>query len=103
MACSPRDPNPLPNTFITTGLSSFSETGYSIKVYPNPVDQLFNIESENTIESLKLFDLRGCLVREREYANVNKLQVQRANLPPGFYILNLKTNKEEKRIKICFN
>ncbi len=103
LACTPRDPNPLPNTFISTGLSSFASNDVSIKVYPNPADQYLKIESESAIESIYLYDLTGRLVRNEIFSNENIIVVQRKSLPRGFYILNLKTGKEEKRIKICFN
>ena len=103
LACMPRDPNPLPNTFLTTGLSFSANNNPAIKVYPNPANQYLKIESESAIEAICLYDLTGRLVRNEIFSNQNIVLLQRKSLPKGFYILNLKTGNEEKRIKICFN
>ena len=103
LACTPRNPNPLPNTFISTGLSSLNPESNSIIAFPNPADQILNIESASIIKSFSLFDLAGRSVQQELFLNQNSVKLQRNNLPAGFYILNLKTATEEKKIKICFN
>lgn len=101
--CTPGDPSPLPNTFITTGLISVIDRDPTLKIYPNPANHVVNIESEDAIDSYKLFDLTGRLLQTEIFSNRNSVEVQRGNLPVGFYILNLNTGTTEKKIKISFN
>jgi len=58
----------------------------SVKYYPNPVKQIFNIESDSKIESVKVFDLTGKEVVSK-VLNQAKVQINLANLPSGVYFV----------------
>lgn len=60
-----------------TGLSVEEETIETLKVYPNPVDDILFIKSLNNINSVKIFDITGKLILEpkiyKEAINVSSL------------------------------
>lgn len=102
LSCTPRDPNPLPNTFGTTSISSFYGADRSVKAYPNPASDFIIVQSEFEIESLQLYDISGRLVRSENGAKKTSIKVDRKSLKSGFYLLNVQTQKGELRTKICF-
>lgn len=102
----------------TSGTNTIAITGRGVKitatedlivdgvtVYPNPVKGLFTIKCKDAIESQKqvrLFDETG---KEFEFASIqvldkNTLQADISNLPNGFYILKMETNKKSHSKKI---
>jgi len=59
----------------------------TINVYPIPTKDWINIETKKDILDLKIFDLRGVLVKEAKA--INKLNIN--NLEPGVYLLKINT------------
>jgi len=102
LSCTPRDPNPLPNTFGTTSIISFDDVDQLVKVYPNPASDFVMIQAEFEIEALQLYDISGRLVRFESGDKRTSIKVDRKSLKPGFYLLDLQTEQGEHRIKICF-
>jgi hypothetical protein len=70
---------------------------YKVNIYPNPVSQNLNInvdfpKSEEAI-LCRIFDLKGQLIQEKEYLNVQKetLNMDVNALPIGSYLLQVQT------------
>jgi hypothetical protein len=70
---------------------------YKVSVYPNPVGAQLNInvdfpKSEEAV-LFRVFDLKGQLLQEREYSNVQKetLNMDVAKLANGSYLLQVQT------------
>jgi hypothetical protein len=62
-----------------------------IKVYPNPVHDVLQIQSGNeTIESLKITDISGKIVKE-QFLNNETINVE--NLAQGLYILEVNSDQ----------
>jgi autotransporter-associated beta strand protein len=59
----------------------------TINVYPIPTKDWINIETKKDILDLKIFDLRGVMVKETKA--LNKLNI--SSLEPGVYLLKLNT------------
>jgi hypothetical protein len=59
-----------------------------IIVYPNPFSETLQIESENPIDEIQVFDVFGKLVFQNAKPT-NQLEV--GFLPNGIYLLKLKT------------
>ncbi len=70
----------------------------SIKYYPNPVQDIFIMESDSKIESVKVFDISGKEVVSK-VLNERKVQLNLAHLPSGVYFVrsivdgNVETTK----------
>lgn len=70
-----------------------------VKYYPNPVKEIFNIESDSKIESVKIFDVTG---KEVVYKVLNeaKAQINLAHLPSGVYFVKTTVNGNTETTKI---
>ncbi len=65
------------------------------KIYPNPTDSSLSLELPETtdVQSIKIVDLTGKIVREEMYENGNKVHL--GNLPSGVYFLNLFNSENQ--------
>ncbi len=61
----------------------------NIEVYPNPVKEQLNIQSNTELSKVELYNTQGILVQQS--ANTQTIDV--SNLPSGIYILKLFTEK----------
>jgi len=102
LSCTPRNPDPLPNTFGTTFVSDFDHLNEHVKVYPNPAGESVIVRSEFEIESLELYDISGRLIRIESEINKMIVKVDRKSLKPGFYLLNVQVQKGKILAKIYF-
>ncbi len=82
-----------PNTAITVGdtggnlaIGAEIENGFS--VYPNPVKNTLNIETNNNINKISIINLQG-----QEVKNTSDKQIDVADLENGVYFLNIFSDK----------
>ncbi len=77
----------------------------NLKVFPNPAEQTFTIQSNIGIRSYTLFNLTGQSVLHFESkGGLQQLSVDVSNLPEGMYILNVTgQNDENKSLKLVKN
>ena len=59
----------------------------SISLFPNPVQNILNISSDQPVENVKIYNSTGQLVR-----STNKHQVQTESLEKGIYITEISTS-----------
>jgi len=64
----------------------------NIKVFPNPVTEILNIETDSKIISVSIFDAKGSLVKTISNAD-EKVDV--SGLTTGNYVVKVKTDKSE--------
>lgn len=102
LSCTPRDPNPLPNTFGNTGISDAVDLNNSIKAYPNPANEYIIIESEFSLINFQLFDISGRLVRSEDGLHKKRIVIGQDRLGAGIYIASLLTEQGKIRKRICF-
>lgn len=86
------EPNNLPplNT-----LSVFeNEFGYEIKAYPNPVEDVLNIDLSSNYSkvSVKIRNTMGQEVYSKSYINTNTIELM-INYPNGIYLVELKNSE----------
>lgn len=74
----------------TDELNSDSE----IKIYPNPVQNLLNIESGVQIRQIEITDLSGKTIYKKSKINQNQFEIQTRNFSKGVYIIQIKTDKK---------
>lgn len=86
--------------FDTLGLDDFLAT--QIKVFPNPVKTILNVEiSDNTSENIAfdLFDVSGKLVVQKSITK-QEISLDMKNLPSGIYFLKVSSSKKTGTYKI---
>lgn len=67
-----------------------------LKVYPNPVKDILKVSGESKVKSITVYDLSGRKVIESN----NTEFISFARLPKGLYLVNVKTENENKTIKV---
>lgn len=70
-----------------------------VKVYPNPVVDIVNIEAADKVKSVQVYDLTGKVVASQTL-NAVKNQVNLSKLTPGVYVVNIQTEKGTQSVKI---
>lgn len=78
----------------------------SVMLYPNPFKYQATLDLssfQNNSLQICIKDSKGRMVREYKNIEQSKLGIKRENLTSGIYILELKTKKIKKRIKIVIN
>ena len=68
-----------------------------ITVYPNPVNSIINIETDNEIHNAKIYSISGSLLIDENNLLYNKLDV--SNLQNGYYFLKINDTKTISFIK----
>ncbi|PZU89447.1 MAG: hypothetical protein DI529_04470 [Chryseobacterium sp.] len=71
----------------------------TIRVYPNPVGDNLNIESDQKLNKVEVYDMSGKRVMEQD-ANSKTSVLNTTKLPKGNYILKTNDGKESKSFKI---
>ena len=79
------------------GSNDFDTT--SISAYPNPVTSKLNIQSEELITSVSIFNTLGQKVLNVAAGSLN-LSVDMSTLSPGVYVANIATDNGSKTMKV---
>lgn len=83
---------------LSTPNAQFSES--NIKCYPNPTNNIVNISSANqTIEQINVYDITGRVLKSQKGTTENE-QINIHDLPNAIYLLEVKTDKGTKTVKI---
>lgn len=82
---------------VNNRLSLDDKTLNKIKIFPNPVEDFLNIDSNYNLENLRIFSLDGRLIKTIDNAGNS---VNLSSLNSGIYFLNLRTNGVSKNVKI---
>ena len=90
--------------FETSTLGSTEFDLRDISVYPNPSDDILNIDLGNNtgrFESLELYDINGRLVSTRNISNqVFDVQMNVSNLSSGVYVLKVNSDTDQFSSKV---
>lgn len=57
-----------------------------ITIFPNPVSDILYLKDLNKTQLVRIFDLKGNLLRE-QYPDGSEIQINMTNYPPGLYLL----------------
>lgn len=71
----------------------------SVRFYPNPTRDVFNISSVETIASVEVMTLAGRKVLAQQ-PNSGDVQLDLSALSPGLYFVNVKSDTKTKTIKL---
>jgi hypothetical protein len=83
-------------------IEEMAANSLGINIYPNPVSNNLNIECEERIDNLELYDALGrMLIREENVLGNASIDV--SNLDNGIYILKIRTAKGSGEYKVVKN
>ncbi len=73
-----------------------------LQVYPNPANELVNINFGKTYEQviLNLFSLKGQLIKQYELKNINTSGLWVGDLPAGMYLLRILAEDKSSVVKL---
>ena len=72
-------------------------------IYPNPSNGVFNLKSENPIESYAVYNIQGQLIQSKTSIQTSQTQINLAHQKIGVYILSIKYsngNQSSKKLVI---
>lgn len=85
----------------TTHVGVQSHAMVRASVYPNPSNEWVNVESENPVHKIVLFDMNGRMVKAINLSAANHYQLNMSDVPSGFYMMQITfDNKETQNLKI---
>lgn len=94
----------ITNDYLTTveeALSVEESIAQGFKMYPNPVQNTLFIESENSIQSVTIYDMNGRLLNKVVFTgNALKENIDMKHLSQGIYFVKIKSDKGEVTAKI---
>lgn len=69
----------------TLSSSDFSQNNLEVALYPNPVRDILNIEIENDIQSIEIYNIQG-----QKVVSSNQKQINVSDLAAGMYMVRIK-------------
>ena len=68
-------------------------------IYPNPANEVINIEFYDNNATMSIYDERGALVLSKKLIdNIEKISIK--DLSPGIYFIKIKTENQEWEMKL---
>ena len=80
------------------GIGDFTETN-TVKVYPNPVNDILNISFEQGISSVSIYNLLGQEVFTKSI-NANETTIDVSNFAAGTYLVKVQVDNEVQTLKV---
>ena len=94
-ALSPSEITNLYNLNTTVlGLDNYNQTDFKVSLYPNPVNNILNIDIVSEIQSVEIFTIQGQKVLSSKQ---NQINVE--NLPSGIYTVKITDNNDKVAVK----
>lgn len=69
----------------TLSSSDFSQNNLEVKLYPNPVRDILNIDIENDIQSIEIYNIQG-----QKVLSSNQKQINVSDLATGMYMVRIQ-------------
>jgi hypothetical protein len=84
----------------SSALSTNNFTNNTFKVYPNPISNELNIDSNVVIEKIEIVDINGRILVSSNQNNTNSILVNTTDLKNGIYLLKIASNNTIETRKI---
>ena len=81
--------------FVSTGIEDFAAQG--INIYPNPVQDILHIETEETITAVSVYNMLGSIVAQNS-GDVREINI--SNLPAGIYMVRVEMGESVGMLQI---
>lgn len=92
------------NLTVSTAVDEMSESAMDVQIYPNPVDDILNVEFKNMVDQtiqVKLVDLTGKTVLRKEFSQPsNAVRLNLNSVSSGSYMLEVRAADKRKVFKI---
>lgn len=76
----------------------------TFRVFPNPANDMININSENhAIDNISIMDINGREVINSSFENINHTKIDISNLTAGIYLLNITSGSSSVTQKLIKN
>ena len=85
--------------FYKEGTASINDIKINVNVYPNPVKDILNVISAESIDVVRIFDLNGRVVKQATPNKAN-FDMDVANLSKGVYLVKLNAGNKEATTKL---
>ena len=82
-------------TLSNTSFENHSKTF----IFPNPVDEKLNIETNDSLQSITVFNNLGMIVFQKENVSNKKFTINFSDLKSGIYFVRIKTNTNSETLK----
>ncbi|WP_316635773.1 T9SS-dependent choice-of-anchor J family protein [uncultured Flavobacterium sp.] len=83
----------------TESLSIVENSFIDLKYYPNPIENVLNIESNSIISNLEIYDLNGKLLSKKKYSD-SKIAVDFKSFSTGVYMIVLIKDDKKETFKV---
>jgi photosystem II stability/assembly factor-like uncharacterized protein len=85
---------------VTSNQIASEQGNHTYKIYPNPSDGIFNIESSINAETqIEIYNIAGSLIYQNKYPN-KFIPIDLTAYPNGLFLVKLSTEKQSNTIKI---
>jgi uncharacterized delta-60 repeat protein len=74
-----------------------------VKIYPNPVQNIFYIETEKSIKKITIHNILGQVMNDYKVLNASKTEIDVSNLIKGMYIVNVESAAGIRTFKLIKN
>lgn len=82
-----------------TDISTTDFDADNFSYYPNPIENILNVNAINVIDAIQLFDITGKKVKAFT-PNNNQIQLNLEGIPSGTYIMKVEINGESENFKV---
>ncbi len=82
-------------TFLPNNTQNISKQSTDISIYPNPSSDFINIDTQEGIVDVKIYNTNGQVVKTSQHKNIDI-----SDLPTSMYFVEIKTEKGTYRKKI---
>jgi hypothetical protein len=86
----------LPVAIVDTTVSVSELASMSVNIYPNPVDEVLYLESDETITSVVIYNMMGQAVRNEQIVE-NSINVNELN--KGIYLIEIISDNNNRAVK----
>jgi len=84
------------------GNKTFSDLN-SVAIYPNPTNDIINIQSDVTLEEIEIITINGQVLQQIKQPVLNDNTYTISNLPKGFYFIKLANASQSVTKKVLVN
>ncbi len=85
--------NTLTQQLLIQPASNTSISTVGIKIYPNPILNILNVEASTVVDNIQIFNSNGKLVLKKDKLNTKKTVLHLSNLLSGVYYIKITTIK----------
>jgi hypothetical protein len=76
---------------VVTGIEEIKNNG--LTVYPQPASSKVFIRSDDFIQSIVIIDVRGEIIKEMSFHELNEIEVPLSGFTPGMYFMRIRDDK----------